>query len=152
MTNPSSLTTTTRCSRCSCSEKDKREDKEASDKAALDAKKEHAILTHSLRQKTKENDVLRREIAKKKKDAQVSNNVGLIAAGLGNKKMQINNCQFNSHVSLEAASLFSIVFFLFSLLLTFVTRLPQSYETLIGSNASMHSSQQPPAAVHHYQV
>jgi hypothetical protein len=33
-----------------------------------------------------------------------------------------------------------------------VTRLPQSYETLIGSNASMHSSQQPPAAVHHYQV
>jgi hypothetical protein len=91
-------------------EKDKREDKEASEKALLDAKKDHAILTHSLRQKTKDDDVLRREIAKKKKDVQVSNNVGLIAAGLRNKQMQINNGQFNSHVSLEAVSSSSICF------------------------------------------
>jgi hypothetical protein len=48
--------------------------------------------------------VVRRSIAKRKQEVQTSNNVGLIAAGLRNKQMQINNGQFNSHVSLEDVS------------------------------------------------
>ena len=90
-------------------EKDRREDKEASERASLEAKNAHTILAHSLREKTKDDDLLRREIAKKKKEVQVSNNVGLIAAGLRNKQIQINNGQFNSHVSLETVSVFGIL-------------------------------------------
>jgi hypothetical protein len=85
-------------------EKDRRVDKEASDKASLEAKNAHTILAHSLREKTKNDDVVRRSIAKRKQEVQTSNNVGLIAAGLRNKQMQINNGQFNSHVSLEDVS------------------------------------------------
>ena len=118
----------------------------------MEAKNAHTILAHSLREKTKDDDLVRRSIAKRKKEVQVSNNVGLIAAGLRNKQMQINNGQFNTHVSLEAVSFFGIVLCVSNLLLTFVTRSSQSYDTLIGGNALMHSSQQPPAAVHHYQV
>jgi hypothetical protein len=47
-------------------EKDKREDKKASSKAALDAKNAHTTLAHSLQEKTKDDDVLCREYAKKR--------------------------------------------------------------------------------------
>ena len=53
-------------------EKDKREDKEASDKASLEAKNAPTILAHSLREKTKHDDLVRRLIAKRKKEVQVS--------------------------------------------------------------------------------
>jgi hypothetical protein len=85
-------------------EKDRREDREASDKASLEAKSAHTLLQHSLRERTKNDDLIRRDVAKRKKEVQVSNNVGLIAAGLRNKQMQINNGQFNTHVSLEEVS------------------------------------------------
>ena len=68
----------------------------------------HTMLAHSLRKQTKDNDLVCREIAKKRKDVEVSNNVGVIAAGLQNKQMQINNGQFNAHMSLDKVSFFSI--------------------------------------------
>ena len=64
------------------------------------------VLAHSLRKQTKDDDVVRREIVKKKNDVQVSNNVGVIAASLQNKQMQINNGQFNARQSLEVVSFF----------------------------------------------
>ncbi len=88
-------------------EQDRREDREASDKASLEAKSAHTLLQHSLRERTKNDDLIRRDVAKRKKEVQVSNNVGLIAAGLRNKQMQINNGQFNTHVSLEEVSFFA---------------------------------------------
>ena len=133
-------------------EKDRREDKESSDKASLEAKNAHTILAHSLREKTKDDDLLCREIAKKKKDVQVSNNVGLIAAGLRQKQMHINNGQFNANVTLEAVSFFVIAILFLNSALTILPHSSQRYDTLMGNNALMHSSQQPPAAVHHYQV
>jgi hypothetical protein len=72
MTNPSSLNTTKKMLKMQLKqegiqyerEKDKREDKEASDNSALDAKNAHTLLAHSLRQKTKDDDVLCSKIAK----------------------------------------------------------------------------------------
>ena len=89
-------------------EKDKRDSKEVSEMTALKAKNAHTMLAHSLRKQTKDDDLVRREIAKKRKDVEVSNNVGVIAAGLRNKQMQINNGQFNAHMSLDEVSFFSI--------------------------------------------
>jgi hypothetical protein len=48
-------------------EKEKTERKEETDKVALQAKNAHTILAHSLRKQTKDEDLVRREIAKKKK-------------------------------------------------------------------------------------
>ena len=90
-------------------EQDKTARKEESDRTALEARNAHTMLAHSLRKQTKDDDVVRREISKKRKDVQVSNNVGVIAASLRNKQMQINNGQFNGCQSLEAVSFFSIV-------------------------------------------
>jgi hypothetical protein len=91
-------------------EKEKTERKEETDKVALQAKNHHTILAHSLRKQTKDEDMVRREIAKKKKDVQVSTNVGVIAASLRNKQMQINNGQFNARQSLEEVSFFKLIF------------------------------------------
>jgi hypothetical protein len=77
------------------------------------------MLAHSLRKQTKDKDLARREIAKKRKDVQVSNNVGVIAASLRNKQVQINNGQINARQSLEEVRLF-LINFCFNLLLTFV--------------------------------
>jgi hypothetical protein len=85
-------------------EKDKRECKEVANAASLQAKSTHTLLTHSLRKKSKDDDILRREIAKKRKDVEVSENVGTIAASLRSKQMNINNGQFNAHLSLDAVS------------------------------------------------
>jgi hypothetical protein len=63
-------------------EKDKRESKEVSDKASLQAKNAHMMLMYSLHKKTKYEDILRHEITKKQKDVAVSLNVGTISAGL----------------------------------------------------------------------
>jgi hypothetical protein len=100
-------------------ETEKTERKEETDKVALQAKNAHTMLAHSLRKQTKDKDLARREIAKKRKDVQVSNNVGVIAASLRNKQMQINNGQFNARQSLEEVSFF-LINFCFNLLLTFV--------------------------------
>jgi hypothetical protein len=59
----------------------------------------------------KDKNLFQREIVKKQKDVQVSNKVGLIAAGLRNKQMQINNGKFNQNMSLEALSVFVIIHF-----------------------------------------
>ena len=64
---------------------------EASDKTSLETNNAHTLLAHSLREKTKDDDLVCSDITMKKKDVQVSNNVGLIAAGLRNKQMRINN-------------------------------------------------------------
>jgi hypothetical protein len=69
------------------------------------------MLTHSLRKQTKDDDVVRREVAKNKKDIAQSQNVGAIAAGLRSKQMQINNGQFNAHLSLDAVSTLVIYFY-----------------------------------------
>jgi hypothetical protein len=81
-----------------------RESKEVSDTASLQAKKDQILLTHSLRKKSKDQDVLRKEIAKKRQDVEVSQNVGTIAASLRNKQTHINNGTFNAHLSLDAVS------------------------------------------------
>jgi hypothetical protein len=125
-------------------EKEKTERKEETDKVALQAKNHHTILAHSLRKQTKDEDMVRREIAKKKKDVQVSTNVGVIAASLRNKQMQINNGQFNARQSLEEVSFF-LINFCFNLLLTFVmcSRF-QSYDVLINNNTTMQHQHQTP--------
>jgi hypothetical protein len=89
-----------------------------SDKASLQAKKAHMMLTHSLRKKTKDEDILCQEITKKQKDVEVSHNVGTITAGLRNKQMNINNGQYNAHLSLDMASFCFLNIFHFILLLT----------------------------------
>jgi hypothetical protein len=81
-----------------------RASKEVSDTASLQAKKDQILLTHSLRKKSKDQDVLRKEIAKKRQDVEVSQNVGTIAASLRNKQTHINNGTFNAHLSLDAVS------------------------------------------------
>ena len=92
-------------------ERGKRTSKEESDQPALAAKNAHTMLTHSLRKQTKDDDVVRREVAKNKKDIAQSQNVGAIAAGLRSKQMQINNGQFNAHLSLDAVSTLVIYFY-----------------------------------------
>ena len=56
-------------------------------------------------------DLVCREITKKCKDIEVSNNVGVITAGLRSKKMQISNGQFNANLSLDAVRVFAIIKF-----------------------------------------
>jgi hypothetical protein len=46
-------------------EKDKRESKKVSDKASMQANNAHMMLMHSLCKKTKDEDILHQEIAKK---------------------------------------------------------------------------------------
>jgi hypothetical protein len=77
-------------------EKDNRESKEVSNKASLQAKNVHMMLTHSLCKKTKDEDILHHKIVKKWKDIEVSQNVGTIDAGLRSKQMNINNFVGNS--------------------------------------------------------
>ena len=85
-------------------EKAKKEADDEKTKSALDAKKEHTMLTHTLRQQTKDDDILRQENAKKRKEVEVSKNVGVIAQSLHNKQMRINNGQFDAHQSLDRVS------------------------------------------------
>jgi hypothetical protein len=94
-------------------EKGRRDGKEASETMALDAKNARTMLGHSLRKQTKDDDLVRKEVSKKKKDVEVSNNVGAIAASLRNKQRQINNGdftnnngQFNPHFNLDSVSVF----------------------------------------------
>ena len=85
-------------------EKAKKEADDEKTKSALDAKKEHTMLTHTLRQQTKDDDILRWENAKKRKEVEVSKNVGVIAQSLHTKQMRINNGQFDAHQSLDRVS------------------------------------------------
>jgi hypothetical protein len=62
----------------------------------------------------KDEDVLCQEIAKKQKEVEVSTNVGTIAASLRSKQMNINNGQFNAHLSLDAVSFFQFTHFSYS--------------------------------------
>jgi hypothetical protein len=101
-------------------EREKRESKEVADKASLQAKNAHTLLTHSLHKKSKDDDILCREIAKKQKDVNVSENVGTIAASLRSKQMNINNGQFNAHLSLDAGKFLFSIFFHSNLLLTLI--------------------------------
>jgi hypothetical protein len=71
-------------------EKDKRESKEVANKASLQAKNGQMLLTHSLRKKSKGEDILCWEIAKKQKDVEVSKNSCTIAALLRSKQMNIS--------------------------------------------------------------
>jgi hypothetical protein len=85
-------------------EKEKRVSKEESDKNSLKAKNAHTMLTHNLRKQTKDEDIVCREIAKKRKETEVSENVSTIAAGLRSRQMTINNGQFDNRPSLDTVS------------------------------------------------
>jgi hypothetical protein len=85
-------------------EKEKRDTKEVSNRTMLEAKTVQMMLTHSLHKKSKDEDVLHQELTKKQKDVEVSKNVGTIATLLRSKQMNINNGQFNAHLSLDAVS------------------------------------------------
>jgi hypothetical protein len=85
-------------------EKEKRDGKDMSDKILLDNKKVQTLLTHNLRKQSKDDDILRHELAKKRKDTNDAEDVGVIAAGIWHKQMNINNGQFNAHVSLDLVS------------------------------------------------
>jgi hypothetical protein len=94
-------------------ERTKRDGKQESDQTALESRNASNRLAFSLRKQTKDDDLVRKEASKKKKDVEVSNNVGAIAAGLRNKQRQINNGgfhnnngQFNAHLSLDSVSNF----------------------------------------------
>jgi hypothetical protein len=85
-------------------DKEKRDAKDASDKMLLDNKKAQTMLTHNLRKQSKDDDLVRRENVKNRKDVKELEDVGVIAAGMRNKQMNINNGQFNAHVSLDTVS------------------------------------------------
>jgi hypothetical protein len=83
-------------------DKEKRDAKQdASDKMLLDNKKAQTNLVFNLRKQSKDDDIVRRENVKKRKDVKECEDVGVIAAGMRNKQMQINNRQFSAHVSLD---------------------------------------------------
>jgi hypothetical protein len=82
-------------------DKDKRDAKDASDKMLLDNKKAQTNLVFNLRKQSKDDDIVRRDNVKKSKEVKECEDVGVIAAGMRNKQMQINNGQFNAHVSLD---------------------------------------------------
>jgi hypothetical protein len=58
-----------------------------SDKILLDNKKAQTLLTHNLHKQSKDDHILHRELAKKRKDTQDSEDVGVIAAGIRHKQM-----------------------------------------------------------------
>jgi hypothetical protein len=68
-------------------------------------KNKAAMLAFNLRKQTKDKDVLHCKLAKKRKDTKQSEDVGLIAEGLHNNQLKINNGQFNAHVTLDQVSL-----------------------------------------------
>ena len=61
-------------------EKEKHNNKEESEQTSLKAKYAQTRLAHSLRKQSKDDDVLRKEAMKKRKDVEVNQNVSTIAA------------------------------------------------------------------------
>jgi hypothetical protein len=78
--------------------KEKRDGKDLSAKLLLDNKKAQTLLTCNLRKQSKDDDILRRELAKEWKDTHGAEAVGVIAPGIKNTQMNSNNEQFNAHV------------------------------------------------------